>query len=108
MKDNKINIKKGARVYQISINESLKRISTTSKYTKTLRPAFGLDKYIDKQMSLENLSALKEDLITQITTYEPRINIDNINFITKTTGLDIELCYTVVDSGIKSSTLMEL
>lgn len=95
-------------MYQISINESLKRISTTSKYTKTLRPTFGLDKYIDKQMSLENLSSLKEDLIAQIAAYEPRISIDKINFITTAKGLDIELHYTVLDSGIKSSTLMEL
>ncbi|CUU72190.1 GPW/gp25 family protein [Campylobacter hyointestinalis] len=95
-------------MYQISIDENLNRISKTSKYTKTLRPTFGLDKYIDKQMNLENLSALKDDLIDQITTYEPRISIDKINFITKANGLDIELHYTVLNSGIKSSTIMEL
>ncbi|ALV24556.1 phage baseplate assembly protein W [Campylobacter iguaniorum] len=95
-------------MYQISINESLKRISTTSKFTKTLRPTFGLDKFIDKNMSLENLSALKDDLIDQITTFEPRITIDKINFNATSNGLSIDLHYTILDSGTKSKTIMEL
>lgn len=82
-------------MYQISIEENIKRIIITNKYTKTLRPKFGLYRHIGKQMSLENLSFLKFDIINQIKTYEPRINLEMINFKENKNGLNLELVYTL-------------
>lgn len=82
-------------MHQISIEENIRRILITNKFTKTLRPKFGLDRHIDKNMTLENLSFLKFDILSQIKTYEPRINLEMINFKESKDGLNLELVYTL-------------
>lgn len=72
---------KRAKVHQISVLENLRRIFITNKYTKTLRPLFGLNKFIDKKADIFNLLELKHDIISQISMYEPRIKPTKINFI---------------------------
>lgn len=87
-------------MYRISIEENIKRIFITNKFTKTLRPYFGLDRHIDKSMQLQNLSYLKEDIITQLRDYEPRINLEKINFELSTNGLELDLVYTKKGSNL--------
>lgn len=82
-------------MYQISEFESIRRICKTSKLTKTLRPTFGLDRYIDKKMTLSELLALKRDLKSQILTFEPRVENLKIELTPRTDNiLDIRIGYT--------------
>lgn len=82
-------------MYQISEFESIRRICKTSKLTKTLRPTFGLDRYIDKKMTLSELLALKRDLKSQILTFEPRVENLKIELTPRTNNiLDIRIGYT--------------
>ncbi|WP_033915819.1 GPW/gp25 family protein [Campylobacter sputorum] len=68
-------------MYKLTIEENIKRILSTNKYTKTLRPTFGLDHHIDKRMDLKTLSYLKDDIYEQLHTYEPRIKLKEIRLI---------------------------
>ncbi|EEF14064.1 putative lysozyme [Campylobacter rectus RM3267] len=82
-------------MYQISEFESIRRICKTSKLTKTLRPTFGLDRYIDKKMTLSELLALKRDLKSQILTFEPRVENLKIELTPRADNiLDIRIGYT--------------
>lgn len=82
-------------MYQISEFESIRRICKTSKLTKTLRPTFGLDRYIDKKMTLSELLALKRDLKSQILTFEPRVENLKIKLTPRADNiLDIRIGYT--------------
>lgn len=82
-------------MYQINEFESIRRICKTSKLTKTLRPTFGLDRYIDKKMTLSELLALKRDLKSQILTFEPRVENLKIELTPRTDNiLDIRIGYT--------------
>lgn len=82
-------------MYQISEFESIRRICKTSKLTKTLRPTFGLDRYIDKKMTLSELLALKRDLKFQILTFEPRVENLKIELTPRADNiLDIRIGYT--------------
>ena len=82
-------------MYQISEFESIRRICKTSKLTKTLRPTFGLDRYIDKKMTLSELLALKRDLKSQILTFEPRVENLKIELTPRADNiLDIRIRYT--------------
>ncbi len=80
-------------MFLLSIEENIKRILKTNKYTKTLRPLYGLDRHIDKTMSLKNLSALKEDIVTQLETNEPRINLNSIDFENYENNLSVKIQY---------------
>lgn len=82
-------------MYQISEFESIRRICKTSKLTKTLRPTFGLDRYIDKKMTLSELLALKRDLKSQILIFEPRVENLKIELTPRADNiLDIRIGYT--------------
>lgn len=82
-------------MYQISEFESIRRICKTSKLTKTLRPTFGLDRYIDKKMTLSELLALKRDLKSQILTFEPRVENLKIELSPRADNiLDVRIGYT--------------
>ena len=82
-------------MYQISEFESIRRICKTSKITKTLLPTFGLDRYIDKKMTLSELLALKRDLKFQILTFEPRVENLKIELTPRADNiLDIRIGYT--------------
>ncbi|MGG7049050.1 MULTISPECIES: GPW/gp25 family protein [unclassified Campylobacter] len=95
--------------YQISIDENLKRILTTTRTTKTLQPTFGMVRVVDKQMSLNLLSELKQEIISQVKTYEPRIELDGLNFKNDSSGgLEITLSYMIKNSGAKSITRLEI
>lgn len=83
-------------MYQISELESIRRICKTSKLTKTLRPTFGIDRYIDKQMTLSELLALKRDLKSQILTFEPRVENLKIELTPRAdNALDVRIDYTI-------------
>lgn len=90
-------------MHQISIKENIRRIVKTNKFTKTLRPNFGLDRHIDKDMSLESLSYLKQDIYTQIKSYEPRVKLEMINFNATSKGLDIDLVYTLKETSVSEN-----
>nr|DAP31737.1 MAG TPA: lysozyme [Caudoviricetes sp.] len=82
-------------MYQINEIENIRRICKTSKLTKTLRPTFGLDRYIDKKMTLSELLALKRDLKSQILTFEPRAENLKIELTPRADNiLDIRIGYT--------------
>ena len=82
-------------MYQVSEFESIRRICKTSKLTKTLRPTFGLDRYIDKKMTLSELLALKRDLKSQILTFEPRVENLKIELTPRADNiLDVRIGYT--------------
>ncbi|QKG29191.1 GPW/gp25 family protein [Campylobacter sp. RM16187] len=82
-------------MYQIDEIESIKRICKTSKLTKTLRPTFGLDRYIDKKMTLSELLALKRDMKSQILTFEPRVENLKIDLTPRFDNvLDVVISYT--------------
>lgn len=96
-------------MYQISINENISRIVKTSKFTKTLRPTFGLDRYIDKQMSLSEILAYKRDLKSQIETYEPRAQEIGIDITPDENGkLETKVTYKVKDSELKDEIRVSL
>ncbi|CAD7289578.1 hypothetical protein LMG7974_01655 [Campylobacter majalis] len=80
-------------MYQISIKENLRRIFVTNKYTKTLRPLFGLDTHIDKRGDLYNLLALKNDILQQIQMHEPRIKPTQITFTQDEQGVNLTIAY---------------
>lgn len=66
-------------MYQISIEDNLKRILTATKGTMPLNANFGLsDKYIDRHLSQELQLALKDEVLEQIRLYEPRVSHDDI------------------------------
>lgn len=89
-----IKAKKRAKMHQIEVEENLRRIFITNKYTKTLRPLFGLDRHIDKSADLYNLLALKEDITEQIKKHEPRIQTDSISFEDDNGSIICEISYT--------------
>lgn len=80
-------------MYQIDVKENLKRIFVTTKYTKTLRPLFGLDNHIDKRGDLFNLLALKNDILDQIAMHEPRIKPTQITFTQDENGVNFDIAY---------------
>lgn len=81
-------------MYQISIDENLKRIFVTNKLTKTLRPDFGLSRFIDEKADLFKILELKNEILTQIKNYEPRIELNNIDFDTSLGQITTILTYT--------------
>ncbi|MGP1484895.1 MAG: GPW/gp25 family protein [Campylobacter sp.] len=81
-------------MYQIDVLENLRRIFITNKYSKTLRPLFGLNRHIDKRADLFSLLELKNDILTQISLYEPRINPVLINFTQENGLITCEITYT--------------
>ena len=61
-----------------------------------MRPTFGLDRYIDKKMTLSELLALKRDLKSQILTFEPRVENLKIELTPRADNvLDVKIGYTV-------------
>lgn len=96
-------------MYQISINENISRIIKTSKFTKTLRPTFGLDRYIDNQMNLGEILAYKRDLKGQIETYEPRAYDTSIEITSDGNGrLEAKVTYKIKDSELKDEIRVSL
>ena len=66
-------------MYQISIEENIRRMLTTKKYTMPLYANFGLsDKFIDRALSNELLLELKDEILEQIKLYEPRVRVEDI------------------------------
>lgn len=66
-------------MYQISIEDNLKRILTTTKGTLPLTANFGLsDSYIDRHLTQELQLALKDEVLEQIRLYEPRVSADDL------------------------------
>lgn len=60
-----------------------------------MRPTFGLDRYIDKKMTLSELLALKRDLKSQILAFEPRVENLKIELTPRADNiLDIRIGYT--------------
>lgn len=84
-------------MYQITIEENIKRILKTSKFTKTLRPTFGLDRYIDKRMDLEQISYLKDDIFEQLSKYEPRIEVLEIIILPNKNKTELSIVYKEKD-----------
>ncbi len=90
--------------YEISINENIRRIFLTAKLTKTLRPNFGLSRYIDKSFNLVVLNELKAEIIEQIELFEPRITLKGVEFNGVNGGkLDINLVYEIKQNAIMQS-----
>ena len=66
-------------MYQISIEDNLKRILNTTKGTLPLNANFGLsDSYIDRHLTQELQLALKDEVLEQIRLYEPRVSADDL------------------------------
>ncbi|MGP1579403.1 MAG: GPW/gp25 family protein [Wolinella sp.] len=80
-------------MYQISVKENIRRILTTNKYTKTLRPLFGLSRHIDKQATFYELLSLKEEIREQLERYEPRIKLISVSFSHEDKGIICEITY---------------
>lgn len=79
-------------MYQISIEENLRRILTTTKGTMPLNANFGLsDSYIDRHLSQELQLALKDELLEQIRLYEPRISVDDIQIESKESHITLHI-----------------
>lgn len=86
-------------MYQISIEDNLKRILTTTKGTLPLNPNFGLsDSYIDRHLSQELQLALKDEVLEQIRLYEPRVSADDI--VLEISDSHITLRITTQDSSL--------
>lgn len=65
--------------YNLSINENLNRILTTKKGSLVLNPNYGLNyDWLDKPLTSQLKQEIQEDIINQITTYEPRLSIQEI------------------------------
>lgn len=79
-------------MYQISIEENLKRILTTTKGTMPLNANFGLsDSYMDRHLSQELQLALKDEVLEQIRLYEPRVSPDDITLELKDSSLTLHI-----------------
>lgn len=95
--------------YEISIDENIRRIFLTSKLTKTLRPNFGINRYIDKSFNLVVLNEIKSEIIEQIELFEPRIVLKSIDFNGVVNGkLDINLIYEVKASALSKSLRLKI
>ena len=95
--------------YEISVDENIRRIFLTSKLTKTLRPNFGLSRYIDKSFNLVVLNEIKSEIIEQIELFEPRIMLKSIEFNGVVNGkLDINLIYEVKTSALSKSLRLKI
>ncbi|TLD97667.1 hypothetical protein LS71_002700 [Helicobacter jaachi] len=67
-------------MYQLSIEENIKRILQTTKHTVPLCPNLGLSQdFIDKPLTQATLLQLKDEILEQIALYEPRINAKDIS-----------------------------
>lgn len=65
--------------YNLSINENLNRILTTKKGSFVLNPNYGLNyDWLDKPLTSQLKQEIQEDIINQITTYEPRLSVQEI------------------------------
>lgn len=79
-------------MHQLSIEDNLKRIITTKKYTMPLFANFGLsDKFIDTTLSNELLLELKDEVLEQIKLYEPRIKASDIRIECKDSSLILSI-----------------
>lgn len=79
-------------MYQISIEENIRRILTTKKYTMPLYANFGLsDKFIDTALSNELLLELKDEILEQIRLYEPRVSADSIDIECENSTLTLHI-----------------
>lgn len=66
-------------MYQISIEQNLARILSTTKGAMPLNYDFGLSpEYIDRTLTNEAQIALKDEILEQIALYEPRISPKDI------------------------------
>lgn len=82
-----------------AIKNSIKNIFGTKPGQKILNPRFGLDltEYLFEQVSQESGEEIGEKILTQLSFYEPRINIKNISVtaITKQQQYNIDIVYSV-------------
>lgn len=81
------------KVYAISINENIRRILITTRGTKTLRPEFGIPRFIDKRLDLNLKQEIKDEILAQISTYEPRIIVQKITLTQNSSELLMRLEY---------------
>lgn len=96
-------------MYQISIDENISRIAKTSKLTKTLRPTFGLDKHIDRNMTLSRLLEIKRDLKSQIEEYEPRAENLIIDIMPNVNNMiEIRVAYKIKDDALRNEVRIEI
>lgn len=86
-------------MYQISIDESLRRVLQTKKLTRPLRPTFGLNEYIDKNLDIYSQMNLKNEIILQIKLFEPRISeVTSIEFEQNLENLIANIKYRAIDN----------
>ncbi|PAF44177.1 GPW/gp25 family protein [Helicobacter sp. 11S02629-2] len=63
-------------MYKLSLEESLKRLFSTPKGSYILDSNYGLDtSFIDKNPNSIDYIALKDEVLSLIAKYEPRVNI---------------------------------
>lgn len=76
----------------MTIEENLKRIFNTKKGSIPLMHDFGISsKFIDEVLNHELLIDLKDEIINQILTYEPRIKIKDIELIPNGSQININI-----------------
>ena len=82
-----------------AIKKSIRNIFNTKPGDKILNPRFGLDlsQYLFEQVSQEAAQDIGEKILTELSFYEPRIDIQNVNVtaLTQEQQYDITISYIV-------------
>ena len=90
-----------------AIKYNLINFFLTNKTERYLNPTFGgnLRAFIFQQIAENNISALKQDIQSQLNVYFPNVNVANLSIdsIPDTNQINISLTYNVINTGISDN-----
>lgn len=90
-----------------AIKYNLINFFLTNKTERYLNPTFGgnLRAFIFQQIAENNISALKQDIQSQLNVYFPNVNVADLSIdsIPDTNQINISLTYNVINTGISDN-----
>jgi len=80
-----------------SINQNISLILTTPKGSDPHRPLFGSDlwQFLDQPLTVLTKGRIKAEIIDAISTWEPRVEIEEVDLRKETAGLKITIKYKI-------------
>ena len=92
---------------QASIKNNLINFFLTNKTERYLNPTFGgnLRAFIFQQIAENNVSALKQDIQSQLNLYFPNVAVANLSIdsIPDSNQINVSLTYNVINTGISDN-----
>jgi phage baseplate assembly protein W len=89
---------------ELNVRESISTLLRTSRYERVERPAYGcaMADHLYGTNDLANLRLIQEEVVRAITTWEPRVSLDDVRVAVnpdEPRAVDITVVYTLVATG---------